>query len=90
MYLNYELNTWHSALITYDGVEAKLYLDNQLGCTVSFTLEQNDDRDVGVTNYSNGNVFQGTVRNLRIYNEPITPLLILFPPIFVITPVFSP
>lgn len=88
--LNYELNTWHSALITYDGVEAKLYLDNQLGCTVSFTLEQNDDRDVGVTNYSNGNVFQGTVRNLRIYNEPITPLLILFPPIFVITPVFSP
>ncbi|MFO7678736.1 MAG: protein kinase [Chloroflexota bacterium] len=88
--VSYEANEWHTALITYDGSEAKLYLDNVLGCTVSFDLEDGNDRDVSVINYSNGSIFKGTVRNLLIYNEPITPLLINLAPILIITPVFSP
>ncbi|PID84627.1 MAG: hypothetical protein CSB13_12225 [Chloroflexi bacterium] len=96
----YEANKWHTALITYDGSEAKLYLDNILGCTVPFTISHNNDWDISVINYSNGTVFKGSVRDLRIYNEPIPirPLFIPIPfqsiPIIVtpviVTPVFSP
>jgi pSer/pThr/pTyr-binding forkhead associated (FHA) protein len=88
--VTYQANKWHSALITYDGSQAKLYLDNKLGCTVSFDLENGNDRDVSVANYSNATIFKGTVRQLRIYNEPITPLLIQISPILILTPVFSP
>ena len=70
---NYSLNTWHTAWVTYNGSEARLYLDGVQGCSVNFTLEQGGDTDVSVTNFSNASTFQGTIRNLIIYSEPITP-----------------
>ncbi len=88
--VTYQQNKWHTALITYDGSEAKLYLDNVLGCTASFDLENGNDRDVSVANFSNATIFKGTVRHLRIYNEPISPLQFQLIPILVLTPILSP
>jgi len=88
--VTYQPDQWHTALITYDGSEAKLYLDRVLGCTATFDLENNNDKDVSVANFSNATIFKGKVRQLRVYDEPIVPLLILIDPVFIITPVFSP
>lgn len=82
--VDYEIDRWHRAVVTYDGSQARLYLDNRLGCTVSFNLVHGNDRDVSVINYSNGTIFQGNVRELKVYNEPITPLVF---PIFPLLPI---
>jgi eukaryotic-like serine/threonine-protein kinase len=84
--VSYEVDEWYTALLTYDGSQARLYLDGELGCTVSFNLNHGNDRDVSVINYSNGTIFMGNVRELKIYNEPIVPFIILFPVPFQVTP----
>lgn len=75
----YQPNEWHTALLTYNGSEGKLYLDSILRCTVAFSLENGGDRDVSVINYSNATIFQGYVRELKIFNEPINPIIFIFP-----------
>ncbi len=88
----YQPGQWHTALITYDGSVGRLYLDRVLRCTVAFNLNQGNDPDVSVINYSNGTIFKGYVRELRIYHEPIVPLLIISPPLLVtvVPPIISP
>lgn len=66
-------NTWHSARVTYDGAQGRLYIDGVLGCAAAFTLEQGGDSDVSVTNFSNATTFLGVIRNLRIYSAPLAP-----------------
>ncbi|MFO7540963.1 MAG: protein kinase [Chloroflexota bacterium] len=87
--VSYEVDEWHTALLTYDGSEARLYLDRQHGCTVSFTLNEGNDRDVSVINFSNATIFEGNVRNLKIYKEPIFPIIFL-PPLLITPPVLAP
>jgi hypothetical protein len=91
--VTYQANKWYTAVISYDGSEARLYLDSVLGCKAIFALNQNGDRDVSVINYSNATIFKGFVRDLRIYNEVIVPITIFQPPILIVTvvpPVISP
>ncbi|HUM70593.1 MAG TPA: hypothetical protein PLK31_17305, partial [Chloroflexota bacterium] len=88
----YQPGQWHTALITYDGSVGRLYLDRVLRCSVTFSLNHSNDRDVSVINYSNGTIFKGHVRELRIFNEPIVPILIISPPLLVtvVPPIISP
>jgi eukaryotic-like serine/threonine-protein kinase len=64
--LMYSINDWHNALIAYNGGNAYLYLDGTWGCTVPFALVHGTDKNVGVTDYSSGNVFEGWLKNLKI------------------------
>ncbi|MCL4264248.1 MAG: protein kinase [Anaerolineae bacterium] len=88
----YQPGEWHTALLTYDGSVGRLYLDRILRCTVAFNLNHGNDPDVSVINYSNATIFKGHVRELRIFNEPIEPVLIISPPIAVtlLPPIISP
>jgi ABC-type amino acid transport substrate-binding protein len=72
----YSLNTWHNALITYDGSIGRLYLDSQLICSAEFTIDTqggNTYKDVSSSNYSNAAAFKGFIRNLKIYTMVIAP-----------------
>jgi serine/threonine protein kinase len=84
--LTYEVNTWHEAMVTYDGQTGKLYLDDELGCTVDFELAHGNDKNVGVTNFSNGAVFTGILSDLRIYDTVIEPFSFALPELIVGTP----
>lgn len=64
----YRLNTWHEAILTYDGTTGRLYLDRQLGCMVDFQIDSSfNDRDISTTDFSNAAVFKGVLRDLQIY-----------------------
>jgi hypothetical protein len=73
----YSLNVWHNAKISFDGITVKIFLDSNLAASLDFGtpyVELNyagcglSDTEIGVTNYSNGDVFKGYVRNLLVYS----------------------
>ena len=68
--VTYALNTWHQALITYDGGNntGKLYLDGKLACTTEFVLVHGTDPDIGITDFSVGKVFKGIIKNIMVYD----------------------
>ncbi len=69
--LIYSLNTWHEARITFDNQTQKLemYLDGELAVNVTVTeLEHGNFKDIGITDFSQGRVFKGFLRNLKVYN----------------------
>jgi len=72
----YSLNEWHNAKISFDGTTANVFLDNSLAGSLKFgngyvALNSKgcgeSDTEIGVTNYSNGAVFKGYARNLKVY-----------------------
>ena len=72
----YSLNEWHNAKITYNGSIANVYLDNGLAGSLKFgngyvTLDYMTcgpaDTEICSTNYSDGEVFKGYIRNLKVY-----------------------
>ena len=74
---NYSLNEWHKAKISFDGTIAKIFLDNNLAGSLKFgdgnvpldyNVCGNFDNEIGVTNYSDAEVFKGYVRNLQVYS----------------------
>ena len=72
----YNLNTWHNALVTYDGSNGNLYLDNNVVCTITFTIVADGgdaDKNISSSNYSNATGLKGFIRNLKIYKMAITP-----------------
>ena len=73
----YSLNEWHNAKISFDGTTVKIFLDNSLAGSLKFGngyVQLNygtcgtADTEIGTTNYSNGEVFKGHVRNLEVYS----------------------
>jgi len=73
----YNLNQWHNAKISYDGNTAKIFLDNSLAGSLKFGngyVQLNygscgaSDTEITVTNYSNGTVFKGYIKNLKVYS----------------------
>ena len=73
----YSLNEWHNAKISYDGHTANIFLDNILAGSLKFgngyvPLNYGAcgplDTEIGVTNYSNGEVFKGHVKDLKVYS----------------------
>jgi hypothetical protein len=70
----YALNEWQKAQITYDGTTVEMFLGDNVACSMKFgngyvPLEYAScgvDTEIGVTNYSNGQVLKGFVRNLEV------------------------
>ena len=68
--LTYTPNQWHSALITYDGTTAKLYIDGSLAASKTVVLDYNvNDTEISTKDYSYGLAFKGVIRNLKISNS---------------------
>jgi hypothetical protein len=72
----YSVNQWHNAKISYDGTTAKIFLDNDLAGSLklgnayvplNYSLCGPSDTEITVTNYSNGSVFKGYVKNLKVH-----------------------
>jgi hypothetical protein len=72
----YSLNEWHNAKISFDGTTANIFLDSSLAGSLRFgdgyvPLNSGTcgtaDTEIGVINCSNGEVFKGYVRNLKVY-----------------------
>ena len=81
--LKYSLNTWHEAKVTYvDSTgEWNFFLDNAFaGRVQSIQLVQGNDINVGITNFSNGTVFKGIFRELRIQSGESSGEADLIPP----------
>jgi len=71
----YALNKWQKAQITFDGTTVEMSIDDDLAASLKFgagyvPLENcgASDTGIGVTNYSNGEVLDGYIRNLEVYN----------------------
>jgi len=73
---SYSLNQWHNANISYDGLTVSIFLDSALAASMKFgngyvpleyTSCGGSDTEIGVVNYSNGEVFKGYIRNLEVY-----------------------
>ena len=75
----YSLYQWHNAQITFDGTTVEFFLDNEIAGSLKFgggyvPLNYNgsecgtSDTEIGVTNYSNGQVLQGHIRNLTVHS----------------------
>jgi len=72
----YSLNEWHNAKISFDGSTANIFLDNSLAGSLKFGngyVELNGpdsptDTEIGITNYSNGQVLNGYVKDLKVYS----------------------
>ena len=77
--INYSLNQWHNAQITYDGTTVKMFLDNILACSANIQLDLavcgDYDTEIGVTNYSSAAVLKGYIKNLKIYDNPLNIVL---------------
>jgi hypothetical protein len=77
----YTLNKWHNAQISYDGTTAKMYIDSMLACSVNIQLDYaacgSSDTQIGIINSSNGQVFKGYIKNLKVYNTFISDFLYL-------------
>lgn len=76
--LAYKTNTWHTATLVYANKTAILYLDKTEALRVPVTLSASclrtqNANDISTTNFSNGGVFQGYWRDLRVYRGVWTP-----------------
>jgi hypothetical protein len=69
---SYSPGTWYTARITYDGVNAKLYLNGVLACTKNVGLVHNNERVITISDFSNGTTFKGVVRDL-VVKKVLTP-----------------
>jgi hypothetical protein len=71
-----QIDTWYEARITYNSSISRsdLYINGNLVCSAYFTLNLNyAHKSVGISNYANGTVFKGYLRNLRLYNKVVEP-----------------
>jgi hypothetical protein len=73
----YSLNEWQNGQITFDGTTVKIFLDNVLAGSLKFgdgyvplnyDFCGTSDTEIGVTDYSNGQVLNGYIRNLTVYS----------------------
>jgi Concanavalin A-like lectin/glucanases superfamily len=77
--VTYQLNTWHEAIITFDGQTLVLYLDKVEGCRVTTALETYEAKTILQVDYANGTSFYGTIREERVYNGVVPVEEIPFP-----------
>ena len=73
----YQLNKWQIAKISYDGTTAKIFLDDILAGSIKFGngyVPLNNglcfgyfDHEISITNYSNGHVFTGYLKELKVF-----------------------
>jgi hypothetical protein len=51
----------------------KLYLDDTLACTANFQIVHGNDKNVGISDPSDGKTFRGIFSDLKVYNSIINP-----------------
>ena len=66
------INQWNNARITYNGTTVQAFLNNQLIYTKNVVLVMGGDYNIGATNYSNGTVFKGYLKDLKVYSQKTT------------------
>jgi len=75
--MTYSINEWHNAQITFDGTTTVISLDGLEAGFLKFgngyvPLDYDKcgltDTEIGVTNFSNGHVLEGWVKNLTVYS----------------------
>lgn len=73
--LNWDPNTWHSMVLTYDGSSIKLFWDGQLKTTQAYTgsLRSNTGRGYLGTSSVFNNFYSGLVDEVKIFNRVLTP-----------------
>lgn len=66
-----DVNKWHKITITYDGSTntAELYFNDTLIDTQTAQLNHNNDNIFTITHGGLGRVFQGVMKDLKIYKE---------------------
>ena len=73
----YSLNEWHNAQITYDGTTVKMFLDSVSAASImvgdgnvklDYATCGTSDTQIGVSNYSDGSVLNGYIKNLKVYS----------------------
>ena len=67
----YVAGEWHTLKLEYIGGIAKVYLDGILSASVTAALVFSTDHNFGVSNPSNGTIFKGNVRNLRVTSSGV-------------------
>lgn len=70
--LRYSANTWHEATVVYQDQNALFYLDGVYAGSVKVDFDfvnQNPTPSIGITDYSNGAVFKGWIKNLTVSNS---------------------
>ena len=65
---------WHSVVATFDGATAKLYVDNTLVATETFTAPGNTTYPLYISHYYSGNGYgwNGIIDEVRLYNRALT------------------
>jgi hypothetical protein len=72
--VNYQINVWHEAVITYDGTTLNLYLDGIQGCSVATSLETGGGVNyITMRDNGYGSSFIGIVKNLQVFNTAQVP-----------------
>jgi chitodextrinase len=63
---------WHLVTATYDGATARLYVDNALVGSDTFTAPGNTNLPLSIGHSSYGNAFNGAIDEVRLYNRALT------------------
>ncbi len=66
-------NTWYNGKINYDGSTMSLFINNNFACSMPISsFQAYGSYDVLSVNYSNGSIYHGWWKNLKVYNGPVT------------------
>ena len=69
-----DLNEWHSYTITVENYTCLMYQDGNLLSAVDSTVTHNITlNEIGGADGSDGDLFNGSMRDIRIYNSSLTP-----------------
>ena len=59
------INQWNNAKITYNGTTVQAFLNNHLIYSKNIALVMGGDYNIGATNYSNGTIFKGYLKEFE-------------------------
>jgi hypothetical protein len=71
--LQYQLDAWQEADLTYDRTTLILYLDGTAGCSSTAKLDIVGSNNISLVDGSDGATFPGFVRDLEVYNTVEVP-----------------
>jgi len=66
------LNQWYKAKINFDGTTLSLHVNEQLQCSKVTSLTSGGDHDLLTMNPGNGKAFRGWIKNLKVYDAPVS------------------
>lgn len=66
----YNLNEWNLAELCFEKKKQviEMFINGHLAAQVKSQIKHDNDKNIGITDFSNGELFQGYLRNLKIFN----------------------